>query len=101
MQNVEIAKHLWALKRQGLWVNHQQAELVATAARRLEEDVEKMAIQDRTIREQQEKIKELQYLLTEREGIQDEEKLAAAAPGEAAEDFWEDDWPVFDEEADA
>ena len=100
MQNVEIAKHLWALKRQGLWVNHQQAELVGTAARRLEEDARKMAIQDKAIKELQDKVKELQYLLAEREGIQEDEPAEAAeaaAPGEAAEDFWDDGWPIGDE----
>ena len=100
MTNHEMATHLWALKRQGLWVNHQQAELVASAARRLDEDTEKMAIQDKAIKELHAEIKELKYRLAEREGIQDEDKLApgleAEAPGEAAEDFWEDDWPVFE-----
>ena len=42
--------------------------------------------------------RELEYLRIEREGIRDEEQLAeridAAAPGEAAEDFWDDGWPI-------
>lgn len=97
MSNVEMAKQLWGLKRAGLWVNHQQAELVGSAAQRLEENARKMAIQDKAIAELQAKIKELQYLLAEREGIQEDDGTReAAAPGEAAEDFWSDDWPLGD-----
>lgn len=91
MTNHTISEKLWDLKKRGLFVNHQERELVASAARRLEEDAKKIA-------KLEAELKEARYLLAEREGIQEDDGTRdAAAPGEAAEDFWEDFWPTEEE----
>lgn len=82
--NEAMAQDLERVARLELFVNHQSGESLKRAARRLRKDAETIA----ALRE------ELAYLRGERYGIEHEEDLGeAAAPGEAAEDFWGDDWP--------
>jgi len=87
MKTREIVSKLYDLTKRGLFVNHQERELVKAAAVRLQE-------LDKEKRELQARVTELEYLLKEREGIQAENDMDpfAVPPGEAAEDFWADDF---------
>jgi len=77
---------LWALAKHGLFVNHQERELVKSAAQRLKEQAASIV---KLQKENAQLRMKLEYVNAEREGIRDEEKLAASLP----EDYWEDMWP--------
>ena len=105
MKAGEMAQKLYTLGKRGIFANYQENELLKAAARMIQ-------AMDKTIGELTEKVYELEETLAIREEMDHQgdpeidrwppddidEPLEAAAPGEAAEDFWEDDWPVRDEE---
>lgn len=109
MNTVDMAQKLIAYGKKGYALNHQDNRLMQDAGKRM------LALQDKIdalmteIADKDEKICMLESektILEERIAImlEDEadedppfEPLDAAAPGEAAEDFWDDDWPLGDQ----
>ena len=81
----QMAEQLFGLAKHGLFVNHQERELVKSAARRLQEQAEKIAGLQRDLDAAR---AELGYVRAEREGIQREAELGVP------EDFWDDMWPL-------
>lgn len=76
MRSDDMVRALYGLAAHGLWVNHQERELVKSAAKRIaEQDLEIIALKDK---------------LTAAEGI----KKPAVTLGVPDDDFWEDWWPV-------
>lgn len=91
MNNIDMARHLYAIAKKNPCVNHQDNKLLHDAAQRLLEDDRNLKFLQTANDELKAKLTETQYLLAEREGIQEDEAiLDAAAPGEAAEDFFAD-----------
>ena len=106
MNNHDLARKLYDQAKHGLFVNYQERELIKTAARRLQECQQR--IDD--LRKTEEQLRERVAVLEERIAIMTEDQPGAdtsfdpehlddgtrdaAAPGEAAEDFWDDDWPI-------
>lgn len=93
----EIAKLLNDLGKKGVMPNWRENELLKKAAATIEDLARKLG-------EAMEKIDNLEErlaIMTEDQQEPDtdfpprEDLAEAAAPGEAAEDFWEDDWPLF------
>ena len=93
----EIAKRLNEWAKKGYMPNYSENQFLQKAAATIEELARKLG-------EAMEKIDNLEErlaILTEDQQEPDtdfpprEDLAEAAAPGEAAEDFWEDDWPLF------
>lgn len=99
MSPEEMGRKLVAMGKKGFMANHQDNKLLFDAGRALLKLAE-------TVRDLQERAYNLEEQLAIREEMEhqgdpeidrwppDDEPLDAAAPGEAAEDFWDDDWPL-------
>ena len=90
MNNVDMSRHLYVVAKHNPCVNYQDNQLLKSAAKRLMEDQRENEALKQEVISLRAKVTELEYLLAEREGIQDDAILDASAPGEAAEDFFED-----------
>ena len=92
----EIAQQLNAWGKKGVMPNWKENEFLQKAAAAMEDLARRLG----ECMERIEQLEERLAIMTEDQAEPDEdfpprEDLAeAAAPGEAAEDFWSDDWPL-------
>lgn len=103
-QTEEMAKKLISMGKKGFCANWQDNALLKSAGKRLLQMQDRISQLLTEITDKQEKIDQLEEektILDERIAImlgeeppEDETAEGTAPPGEAAEDFWDDMWPL-------
>ena len=100
---VDMARQLITMGKRGHCVNHQENRLLIDAGEALQilqSQKDALMTENADLRERINWLEEEKALLEERvaimaeDGDEEDPFRDAAAPGEAAEDFWDDDWPL-------
>lgn len=107
MNSVDMAQQLVQAGKKGYAVDHVTNDLMKSAGKRMLAMQEKIDAMMTEIADKDERIAQLEdektileeriAIMTEDEELPEEEdgeSLDASAPGEAAYDFWDDDWPI-------
>lgn len=92
---MNMIRALMGAAQEGRALNHQEAELLKSAAKRLQAQQSRIDELITALADREERIALLEERLAiETEGAGEIPAELGAAPGEAAEDFWEDGWPL-------